>query len=140
MIDTDILMVEIQRIKNQLQQEISLQRYADTSAGKPRKSHNDTTLLTSLNNTGLQQTDTYPPTTTSQAQRVDSTGAQNRQKSPSQNRQSELPPGAFTGGSQSNSGSYQVAQDGAAKSTMRLQLGNLKRKVKDLEGQVNEKD
>lgn len=32
------------------------------------------------------------------------------------------------------------AQDGAAKSTMRLQLGNLKRKAKELEDQVREKD
>ena len=32
------------------------------------------------------------------------------------------------------------AQDGAAKSTLRLQLGNLKRKAKELEAQVYEKD
>ena len=32
------------------------------------------------------------------------------------------------------------AQDGAAKSTLRLQLGNLKRKAKELESQVQEKD
>jgi hypothetical protein len=31
-------------------------------------------------------------------------------------------------------------QDGAAKSAMRLQLGNLKKKAKELEDQVSEKD
>jgi len=36
--------------------------------------------------------------------------------------------------------SKQQAQDGAAKSSLRLQLGNLKRKAKELEAQVQDKD
>lgn len=52
MIDTEMLLIEIQRIKGQLQQEITMQKYTDTpSQGPRRQSHNDTTVISSHNNT-----------------------------------------------------------------------------------------
>ncbi len=100
--------------------------------------YNDTGVLSSNNNTG------YIQSASRQNARVDSetrSHSQPRIQNASYGRPQDINQATgMGGGTFSQPTPVYQAQDGAAKSTMRLQLGNLKRKAKELEDQVREKD
>ena len=60
--------------------------------------------------------------------------------SPTRQRQSSKNPSQTRKGFQCDNLAYQGAQDGASKSNLRLQLGKMKKREKDLEVQIIAKD